>query len=213
MTPGGFPACTCKVARAFPPYERRSCRDSNQTPPYQRQWQDAFQAATCTIYRDAWETGAGGPVEGRGHGRGGRRSRQGDAGCVAVLDSDSPQFESAGTILISFASPSALRQLGLRHLGTDAPGGIGRRLVDRRPQAQPKPPPLITAGPAARGRKHGRKHVGGAPKYPLSERYRCDWGYMGLPTLPPSKTQSGRGWPARHELPSQPIRNPYCGSL
>ena len=32
-----------------------------------------------------WETGAGGPVEGRGHGRAGRRSRRGDSGCVAVL--------------------------------------------------------------------------------------------------------------------------------
>ena len=202
----------------------------------------------------AWETGAGGPVEGRGHGRGGRRSRQGDSGCVAVLlmpgllhhlrewcwkvvhlgclqtaappaprvqccdptssprmpeliappetglartstlksggagggpvatttvpnigrgplstipggaivwastDSDSLQFDSVGIVFISFASPSDLRKLG-----TDAPGGSGRRLVDRRPQAQPQPPPRITAGPAAQGRKHGRKRVvGGA---------------------------------------------------
>jgi len=68
-------------------------------------------------------------------GRGPLSTIPGGAIIRASTDSYSPQFESVGTIFISFASPSALRQLGLRHLGTDAPGGIGRRLVDRRPQA------------------------------------------------------------------------------
>ena len=91
-------------------------------------------------------------------GRGPLSTIPGGAIIRASTDSDSLQFESVGIVFISFASPSDLRKLG-----TDAPGGSGRRLVDRRPQAQPQPPPLITAGPAAQGRKHGRKHVvGGA---------------------------------------------------
>ena len=91
-------------------------------------------------------------------GEGGEEADKGIQDVWQYSDSDSLQFDSVGIIFISFPSPSALRKLG-----TDAPGGSGRRLVDRRPQAQPQPPPLITAGPAARGRKHGRKHVvGGA---------------------------------------------------